>query len=80
MIENESVEDVLLFLAPLTSYPGIDRLYERYNFEAVASCLLLRTHGKLIEEEKRSENDKGMAIMGPNWRAPSFMIEKKYNI
>lgn len=66
----------MLYLAPWTGYQGIDLLYVKCNFEAAASSLLLRTYGKLVEEGKFSENEKGMAIVGSNWRAASFMIEK----
>lgn len=57
MIENESVEDVVLRMALTSSYQGLDRLYVRYKFEVVAEGLLIRTFSKLVAEGKLAEND-----------------------
>jgi len=80
MIENESVEDVLLYFAPIRSYPGIDRMYVRYDFEVAAKRELLFCFQKLVKEGKLAKNEKGRTYKGPNWKEPKFVTEKKYGI
>ncbi len=80
LIENENVDDVLLFLAPRTAYPSIDRLYVRYKFGIIEKGLLYPTYVKLLKEGKFSEDEKGHTLKGPNWQAPKFVTEKKYGI
>jgi hypothetical protein len=80
MVENEGVEDILLYLAPFKSFPDIDNMFVRYKFEVVEKALLYPTYAKLLKEGKFSENDKGHTLKGPNWKAPTFVTEKKYGI
>jgi hypothetical protein len=80
MIKSESVEDVLLHFAPIRSYPDIDRMYVRYNFDVAANRELLLCFQKLVKEGKLAKNEKGHAIKGPNWKEPAFVTEKKYGI
>ncbi|QAV24417.1 immunity protein [Proteus hauseri] len=74
--QNESVEDVLLYFGPKTSYPSIDRCYVRYKFEVVEKAILIKTMGKLLQEGKLAKDNKGLAIKGPNWREPDFVTQK----
>jgi len=79
IIKNESIEDVLLVLAPNTSYPGIDRLYVRFNFDVIENRELFFTYQRLVAEGKLAEDEKGHTIKGPNWKEPAFITEKKYS-
>ncbi|WLS80556.1 immunity protein [Erwinia pyri] len=67
MFENESVEDVVVYLMPEFSYQDIDRWFVRYKFEVIANGLLLRTTEKLLKEGKLAKNEKGHIIRGYNW-------------
>lgn len=78
--KNESVEDVLLYFAPRTPYPSIDRMYVRYKFEVAASRELLLTYQRLVKEGKLIENEGPLPAKGPNWKAPKFVTDKKYGI
>jgi len=78
--KNESVEDVLLFFAPKTAYPIIDRMYVRYRFEVVERALLYPAYAKLLKEGKFVEDEKGHTLKGPNWKEPKFVTDKKYGI
>ncbi|MDK2353118.1 immunity protein [Pseudomonas paraeruginosa] len=78
--KNESVEDVLLYFAPRTPYPSIDRMYVNYKFEVVANGRLLKTYQRLVREGKLLENEKPLPEKGPNWKEPKFVTEKKYGI
>ncbi len=80
MIENESVEDILLHFAPIRSYPDIDNMYVRYDFEVAAKCVLLFTYQKLVKEGKLAKDERGRTLKGPNWQAPKFVTDKKYGI
>ncbi len=80
LIENESVEDVLLFFAPRTAYPAIDRLYVQYDFEVASRRVLLFTYQKLVKEGKLAKDERGHTLKGPNWQAPKFVTDKKYGI
>ncbi|MEQ4923732.1 immunity protein [Proteus hauseri] len=78
--QNESVEDVLLYFSPKTTYPSIDRCYVRYKFEVVEKAILIKTMGKLLQEGKLAKDKKGLTIKGPNWQEPQFVTQKKYGI
>ncbi|SQJ25932.1 Uncharacterised protein [Serratia rubidaea] len=80
IIKSESVEDVLLHFAPITSYPGIDRMYVNYKFQVIEHGKLLSTYQRLVKEGKLAKDDKGHTIKGPNWKEPKFVTEKKYGI
>ncbi|MBV6694084.1 immunity protein [Serratia quinivorans] len=78
--KNESVEDVLLHFAPRTPYPNIDRMYVQYNFDVVGKDQLYPALAKLLKEGKLTKDEKGHTLKGPNWKAPTFVTEKKYGI
>ncbi|PHM35618.1 immunity protein [Xenorhabdus mauleonii] len=80
IIENESVEDALLYLSLKKSYQTIDLLYVQYRFEIIAEGILLSTYMKLLQDGKLVQNEKGKTIKGPNWREPDFIKNKKYGI
>ncbi|PHM35617.1 immunity protein [Xenorhabdus mauleonii] len=79
IIENESVEDVMMLFALTASYRSLDRMYTDYKFEVVARRELLFTYKRLISEGKLMENEEGKTIKGPNWVAPDFVKTGKYD-
>jgi hypothetical protein len=79
IIENESVEDVLMVFALTASYPSLDRMYTDYKFEAIANQDVWFTLQRLINEGKLSEGHNGKIIKGPNWTAPDFVKSGKYD-
>ena len=80
MIENESVEDVVMVLAPTLDYSRIDNWYVRNKFEIIGNGLIIKVFTKLIKEGKLCENEVGDVSKGPNWQPPQFVLEKKYGI
>ncbi|AAS63330.1 immunity protein [Yersinia pestis] len=80
IIQNETVEDVLLAFTPNTAYQGIERMYVRYRFNIVSNRELLFTYQRLIKEAKLAEDEKGHTLKGPNWKEPKFVTDKKYGI
>ena len=80
IIINESIEDALLYFAPTNSYPGIDRMYVKYKFQAIESGELLATYKRLLAEGKLTKDAGGKTIKGPKWKEPAFIKQKKYTV
>ncbi|GKX62445.1 hypothetical protein SOASR032_10140 [Pragia fontium] len=80
MIERESVENILLYLAPLRSFPDIDNMFVRYKFEIIEKGLLYPAYANLLKGGMFIEDEKGHTRKGPNWKEPEFVTKKKYGI
>jgi hypothetical protein len=80
MVENESVEDVIMVLAPKLDYSRIDSWYVQNRFEVIQNGLLIRNFEKLLNEGKLYKDEKGEVFQGPNWQPPQFVKDKKYGI
>lgn len=81
MLKNESIEDVILYLAPKNHYSSIDRLYVKYKFNIVGDGHLIHIFGRLLKEGELVENTNSpFSGKGPNWKEPKFVTEKKYGI
>lgn len=78
IVKNESIADVLSVFAIGIGYPSLDRMFCRYKFEVVANGELLKNYAKLFEEGVLANGDGPVAIKGPNWAAPKFITEKRY--
>jgi hypothetical protein len=50
----------------------------RYRFEVIANGELLSTYARLFDEGVLANGDGPVAIKGPNWKEPDFVIEKRY--
>lgn len=82
MIENESINDVILFFSGrdrLITYPQLDNFFVRYRFEVVGSCELLRVFNEMIHDHIIEWDEKMLFKKGINWEEPEFMIDDKYN-
>ncbi|MGC6388362.1 immunity protein [Ewingella sp. S1.OA.A_B6] len=80
MIENESVEDVLLYLAPFRAFPDVDRMFVRYKFDVIENAILPTVYRKLLDEGKLVNDAQGHTKKGPHWKEPAFVTQKKYGI
>lgn len=78
-IRNESLENVLAVFALRIGYPSIDRMYARYGRGRVSNLDLLIAYKKLIDTGVLVHADRMTAAKGPNWKAPAFLIEGKYD-
>jgi len=78
IIENETVEDILTVFALNSAIPTLDRMFARYRYEVIKSGELLKTYEKLFEVGVLTNGDGPIAIKGPNWKAPKFLTEKRY--
>lgn len=78
IVKNEPIADVLSVFAIGIGYPSLDRMYGRYKFEVVANGELLKIYARLFEEGVLANGEGPVAIKGPNWKAPKFLTEKRY--
>lgn len=79
VVKNETVEDVLTVFALGSAIPSLDRMFGRYRHEVIESGELLQTYARLFEKGVLARGEGPVAIKGPNWKAPKFMIENKYS-
>jgi hypothetical protein len=77
-VRQENLRDLLSVLAIGLAFPSIDTLFGRYRFEVIARGELWRAHEELFHEGVLAEGNAAVAIPGPNWRIPEFMIDKRY--
>jgi len=78
VVKNESVEDVVKIFALKSGIPSLDMMFGRYKREVVVSGELFRVYDRLFEEGVLAPGENGVAIKGPNWTEPKFLIEKRY--
>lgn len=79
IVKNEPLDDIVAVFALVKPNPHLDMMIRRYNSE------ILREYGSLESAYSRlfaagvlAIGDRGLAIKGPNWAPPQFMIENKY--
>ncbi|WP_242489361.1 MULTISPECIES: hypothetical protein [unclassified Pseudomonas] len=77
-VRQENLRDLLSVLAIGLAFPSIDTLFGRYRFEVIARGELCKTYEQLFHEGVLAEGNEAVAIPGPNWRVPEFMIDKRY--
>lgn len=78
IVKNESIEDVVSAFGVGLAYPSLDRMFGKYRFEVIANGELLKTYAKLFEAGVLANGNGPVAIKGPNWKAPTFVTEKRY--
>jgi len=80
VVQNEAPMDVILFLTRGTgiSHPQIDRLYEQNNWIFLGNCIELMKLIKKMTAKGLIQEQGGGYVKGPNWKAPTFLVEKKY--
>ncbi|MFJ5237289.1 hypothetical protein ACIP86_11250 [Pseudomonas neuropathica] len=77
-VRQENLRDLLSVLAIGLAFPSIDTLFGRYRFKVIARGELWRTYEELFREGVLAEGNAAVAIPGPNWEIPEFMIDKRY--
>lgn len=83
LAKEEKVADVIAFLAGRGTgfgYPQMDRLFSRYKFSVIESGEFMRVFEELRQSGIVEWGDKMLVKKGPNWKAPKFVLEKKYGI
>lgn len=80
IIKNESVRDVLRYFGPGRHVSKIDQMYVSYKFEAISEGVVLLEYKKMFDDGELAYNSNHDVIKGPNWKAPDFVTQKKYDI
>ena len=78
IVKNEPIADIVTAFGIGIAYPSLDRMIGRYRFEAIANGELLSTYARLFDEGVLANSGGPVAIKGPNWKAPKFVLEKRY--
>jgi hypothetical protein len=77
-VRHENLRDLLSVLAIGLAFPALDTLFGRYRFEVIARGELCKTYEELFHEGVLAEGKEAVAISGPNWKLPEFIIDKRY--
>ena len=81
IINNETPVDVVLFLTNKhgIDHPRLDRLYNQNHWVNIGDNMKLIE--LIIDMKSRGliQYQDGRYVRGPNWKAPKFLIEKKYS-
>jgi hypothetical protein len=78
ILQNESVEEVVTVFALFKSASAVDRMYGLFRLEVITSGELVRTYNHLFEVGILASDENGKTVKGPNWKAPTFFVEKRY--
>ncbi|MHC8290688.1 hypothetical protein ACYZUD_28540 [Pseudomonas sp. XS1P51] len=78
IVKNESLDDIVTVFALFKATPHLDMMIRRYNREAIKYGDLENAYTRLFATGVLANGEKGLAIKGPNWKAPKFVIEKRY--
>lgn len=78
IVKNESLDDIIAVFALFKATPDLEMMIRSYNRESLEHGELESAYTRLIEAGVLANGKKGLAIKGPNWKAPQFVIEKRY--
>jgi hypothetical protein len=79
IIKNEPLDDIVTVFSLLQPNPHLDMMIRKYNRDLISQYGALEdAYTRLIASGVLAQGDKGLAIKGPNWKAPKFMTEKRY--
>ncbi|MBP5958104.1 hypothetical protein ICA16_20720 [Pseudomonas anatoliensis] len=79
IVLNEPLDDIVTVFALIKAPPHLDLMISCYKPESIRHGELQRSYAKLFHEGVLVEGEKGLAARGPNWKAPSFVTEKRYD-
>jgi hypothetical protein len=78
IVKNESLDDIVTVFALFKPNPHLDMMIRRYNREALEHGDLESAYTRLFASGVLAKGEKGLAVKGPNWRAPQFVLESRY--
>lgn len=80
IVINETPVDVVLFLTNKRGidHPRLDRLYNQNRWVNIGDNMKLIELIKNMKSRGLIQEQDGRYIRGPNWKAPTFLLEKKY--
>ncbi|MDD0997294.1 immunity protein [Pseudomonas sp. TNT2022 ID1044] len=78
IVKNEPIADIVTAFGVSLGYPSLDRMFSRYRFEVIANGELVQIYAQLFQEGVLANGEGPVPVKGPNWKAPQFVIEKRY--
>ena len=78
IVRNETLDDIVTVFALAKPNPHLDMMIRRYNRDALKYGELERAYTRLFAAGILAQGEKGLAIKGPNWKAPQFVLDKRY--
>ncbi|QKV66348.1 hypothetical protein PS925_00221 [Pseudomonas fluorescens] len=79
IVKNEPLDDIVTVFSLFKPNPHLDMMIRQYNRDLISQYGALEgAYTRLIASGVLAHGDKGLAIKGPNWKAPKFMTEKRY--
>ncbi|MOA15056.1 MULTISPECIES: hypothetical protein [Pseudomonas] len=78
IVKNEPLEEIVTVFALLKPHRQLDMLIRRHNRELIQHGELEKTYKNLFEAGILTGGEKGLCAKGPNWKAPKFVLEKRY--
>lgn len=78
LVSNESMDDIITVFALVKAPPQLDLMIARYKPEALRQGELQQAYARLFERGVLAKGEKGLSTKGPNWKAPPFLMEKRY--
>ncbi|WP_028621610.1 hypothetical protein [Pseudomonas sp. Ant30-3] len=78
LVRNESIDDIITVFALVKATPQLDLMIARYKPEALRHGELQQAYARLFKKGVLAKGEKGLATKGPNWKAPPFVMEKRY--
>ncbi|MDP9711385.1 UNVERIFIED_ORG: hypothetical protein J2X80_003475 [Pseudomonas fluorescens] len=79
IVKNESLDDIVTVFALTRPNPLLDMMIRRYNPEILKGYgALENAYSRLFAAGVLAIDESGLAIKGPNWSPPKFMIENRY--
>ncbi|MCL9803315.1 hypothetical protein [Pseudomonas sp. AKS31] len=79
IVKNEPLDDIVTVFSLFKPNPHLDMMIRQYNRDLISQYGALEdAYTRLIASGVLAHGDKGLAIKGPNWKAPKFMAEKRY--
>jgi len=79
IVNHESLDDIVTVFALVKAPPHLDMMIGRYKPEVIRHGELQLAYTRLFEKGVLAKGEKGLATKGPNWKAPNFVTEKRYD-
>ncbi|MFW9081607.1 hypothetical protein ACOI9X_20410 [Pseudomonas sp. P2757] len=80
IVKNESLDDIVAVFALTKPNPLLDMMIRRYNPDLLKGYgTLENAYSRLFAARVLAIGESGLAVKGPNWTPPSFMLENKYS-
>lgn len=78
IVKNESLDDIVIVFSLFKATPHLDMMIGQYKPESIRHGELQESYARLFESGVLAKGENGLAVKGPNWKAPDFIKENRY--